>query len=708
MSDRVKLSKAVVVGLLLVCMSLTTLMHEAGVSHAQASSSGILVALAPNHPVGTNNMSLGFMLDYEWKYYLSIPALREKPRDINPKLIRVFDWKTDEPRASPHPCTYWNETTGTGSFDWSDVDSLVQSILITNSEPLFALGAYGWPTDGPQIPPGMAVNPDTNLPYPQSFAAYASEWVKHFKAVGLPVRFYEIVNEPWTYFGWERVDLGRLANYMQLFNAAATSMRRENPNVLVSFDFITRKPVLDYWLTNGGADVDYLSFHKYDSGAGSQKTDQEILMAAEQQYYDVLPMGYSLAEAKRVWFNARGKLLPTMNSESNLDSAWIGGSDPRIQQMIGAVWLALSLRTGVLQDLTYNVYYTLYSSASLAKKRGEVGVGFGMINSDDLRPWYPYYVHYMLGRSLGVGDPLIDVTSSSEDVRPLAWLHNGELKILLICKVDQPRTVYLQGLTGQASLMKIDNTIPWTAPSVQKAVVDANAPLIVNGYTVALLTINPSAMNPLDFSLSSSGGIAATQGSPGSGTINATLLNGATQPVALACAAGLPPSASCSFSPQSGSPSFTSTVTISTSPSTPAGSFNVTLSGTSGGISRTTSLILTVNPQTTTTAAKITSVTVNPNPVKVGKTTTFTVTVENTSTVALQNAMITISLYRPDGKLATTLNVKTSGLASGASSSYKTSWQVSSTTLRGTYTYSIAVNSGTVLLDTRTGTVVVK
>jgi hypothetical protein len=571
---------------------------------------------------------------------------------------------------------------------------------------MFCLGASV--SDEPQIPPGMAVNPDTNLPYPQSFAAYASEWVNHFKVKGYPVRFYEIWNEPWTYFGWEPVQFTKLANYMQLFNATATSMREQNPNVSISFDFIARKAVLDYWLANGGADVDYLDLHKYDSWSVGQYTDAEMLGRAESEYFGTWPLGYSVVEARQVWLNARGKLLPVISSESNFNGAWEGGTDPRIQQMVGAVWTSLVLRMGILNGLSYYTYYSLSSSASWGKTTSTGGAGFGMINYDSNQPWYPYYVQYMLGRSLAPGDPLVGIASSSEDIRALAWIHNGELKILLTCKVDEPRTVYLQGVTGQASSTKIDNTIPWTTPSVQNAAVDASAPLMMSGYTVVLLTMNPSAMNPLDFSLSSSGGISATQGSPGSGTINVTLLNGATQPVALACGAGLPSGVSCSFSPQSGNPSFTSTVTISTSPSTPAGSYNVTLSGTSGGVSRTTSLMLTVNPQPTVTAGKITSVKVSPNPVSPSKTAGFTVTVKNTGSVAVQNAIITIALYGPDGKLATTLSAGASILTPGASGSYKMSWQVPSPTMRGTYMYRVTLNFGTVLLDSQTGTLVVK
>jgi hypothetical protein len=155
--------------------------------------------------------------------------------------------------------------------------------------------------------------------------------------------------------------------------------------------------------------------------------------------------------------------------------------------MLGAVWTSLVLRTGILKGLSYNVYFEFSSSASYGKKTATGGYGFGMVNSDDNKPWYPYYVHYMIGNSLRVGDSIVETVSSSGDVRTLAWIHNQTLNILLICKVDQPRAIYLHGLQGQLNISKIDNTIPWETASIQNQVIDSDEPMILNGYTVVLV-----------------------------------------------------------------------------------------------------------------------------------------------------------------------------------------------------------------------------
>lgn len=444
--------------------------------------SEIFIAVDSSKVIAVNNLSLGLMLDNEWKDWSDNSVHRELARNASFKLVRVFDWKS----SSLQPVTYWNESTKTGTFNWTYVDLLVQRIFEIGAEPLFCFGSYS--TDGPHIPSGMAVNPRTDLPYPESFAAYTSEWVKHFKAIGLPVRFYEVWNEPWTYFGWNPVNLTKLVNYMELFNAVATSMRQENPSLMISFDFICRKPVLDYWLANEGADVDFISFHKYDAWIVGQFSDAEMFARTESEYFGTWPLGYSVTEARQVWFNARGKLLPIINSESNFNSAWETGTDPKIQQMTGAIWLALTLRMAMLNGLSYNIYYSFSSSLSWGRKSTETGgAGFGMVNSDNNQPWYPYYVHHLLGKNLGVGDRLVNITSSSDDVRTIAWVHNETLNIFLICKVDQARRLHLRGVQSELIFFKVDNTILWETPNIQKGIINSTEPLGINGYTVLLL-----------------------------------------------------------------------------------------------------------------------------------------------------------------------------------------------------------------------------
>jgi len=442
-----------------------------------------------NKVIGINNLSLGFQLDWErWKTFLDSSVQQQLAMDAGFRLIRIFDFRPTNPRLMP--CIYWNESTKTGVWDWTYVDALTLKIFEIGAEPLFCLG---WARDNIQnyIPPGMAVNPVTLLPYPESYAAYAAEWVKHFKQFGLPVRFYEIMNEPFFYFGWNAENMTRLGYFVELWNVVSRAMRQQNPKIFLSHCAITQKKILDYWITYGD-DIDFLDFHKYDANIIGQYSDAEMLKRAEIRGFEDASWSalYSINTARQKWFNARGKWLPAIISESNFNSAWENGTDPRIQQMICAVWLALVLKSGILNGLDYFVYFEFSSSKSKTRPSG--GWGFGMINLDDNQPWYPYYVHHMIGSNLATGDKLIEVKSASDDVKSVAWIHDGKLHVILICKVSENRTVTFQGINGQAQVLWIDNKITYETPRIQNDELDLADALILKGYTVALLQIQLS------------------------------------------------------------------------------------------------------------------------------------------------------------------------------------------------------------------------
>jgi hypothetical protein len=110
------------------------------------------------------------------------------------------------------------------------------------------------------------------------------------------------------------------------------------------------------------------------------------------------------------------------------------------------------------------------------------------------------------------------------------------------------------------------------------------------GVTTYVLNINQGT----GFSLSNSGDIVLTHGDSGSTTITATLITAPADTVNLACSSGLPSGATCDFNPPSGTPTFQSTLTISTLDSTPSGIFTITVTGTSVAGEATTSFSLTV------------------------------------------------------------------------------------------------------------------
>jgi len=484
--------------IVLCCLSLIVLfgslvsVSESLQSSLSLPSNGLInywpvvdVTINISRVIGINNLSLGLQLDWEWKAWLDSPTRIELARNASFRIIRFFDFRPTTPRLMP--CTYWDEASQTGTWDWTNVDNFVQAIFDVGAEPLIC---FGWPMANSTktqntIPSSMALNPITQLPYPNSYAKYCTEWVKHFKEKGWPVRLYEIFNEPYAYFGWSP-NLTKLEYFKNVWNTCAKAMRAENPAVLLSFDFIMSKTVLNYWLTNNGENVDFLDFHKYDCWAASGTgyfNDTDLLVRAETERFETTDT-YGVYDAQEIWLNARGVILPIICSESNLNAAYQNGTDPRIQKTIGAIWTALVLREAILKGLSCYVYYNFGSSGSKVAPSG--GIGFGMINLDTDRPWYPYYVHQMIGNSLSVGDRIVESTSSSDDLRVLAWIHNRIVNVLIVSKIDHSYSINLHGFKGELELIKIDDTIPWENASLQTYLFYAGEPLIVSGYTVAL------------------------------------------------------------------------------------------------------------------------------------------------------------------------------------------------------------------------------
>ena len=448
-----------------------SLQFEGSITHLSTTS----ITVNPDVVVGANSLSVGTMIDWEWKDWLSDSSLRQETQDAKFKLIRIFEARY-QTNGSPDPCISWSETTHTGTFDWTEVDALIQAIYQVGAEPLVCLGF--WDMSQKYLPNGMATNPSTGLPYPESYAAYCAEWVKHFKQVGLPVKWYEIVNEPYHYYGWDRSETTLMSNYAELFNAARTAMKNSNPNILASFDATTQKKAFDFFL-NQGYSIDFLDIHKYDA-EDLTATDQDLLSKAEYYRFDASTSWYAIDYCRQTWQNTRGKTLPIIFSEYNVNCAWgTEGNDPRIPTMFGAVWTALTLRTGITRNVDYMTYYLFASSASSSH-------GFGMVNLDNNKPWYPYFVQKMIGENINVGDSIVESSSSNQNVRVLSWIHEDSLRILLISKTEENFALRFTGVDNSLTYEKIDNTIPWTNPAIQTGTLESYDLLMTHGYTVAI------------------------------------------------------------------------------------------------------------------------------------------------------------------------------------------------------------------------------
>ena len=117
-----------------------------------------------------------------------------------------------------------------------------------------------------------------------------------------------------------------------------------------------------------------------------------------------------------------------------------------------------------------------------------------------------------------------------------------------------------------------------------------------NGSTetdASFLVTQSFVAQPFSFSLAASGNLSVFAGASVSNTISATLDSGSSQAVSFTVS-GLPTGATASFSSASCSPACSTVLNISTTASTPAGSFPITVTSTGGGVTKTTSFTLTV------------------------------------------------------------------------------------------------------------------
>ena len=107
------------------------------------------------------------------------------------------------------------------------------------------------------------------------------------------------------------------------------------------------------------------------------------------------------------------------------------------------------------------------------------------------------------------------------------------------------------------------------------------------GITLTVQITPPPPPTPFNYTIAvtSTRTVTIPQGQPASFDITVSLTSGSAQPVNLT-ATDLPPEATYSFTIPTGLPTFTSTLNVQTNLNTPAGSYPITISGSSNGVLR--------------------------------------------------------------------------------------------------------------------------
>ena len=454
------------------------------VGYVSSASPTMDVGVDSSDAIGVNRLQVGFQASLQAGNLVSRSDIVDIYSGMKPKLVRIFDWRPEVEELDP--CVYWYESSTSGSFNWRNVDRVVDTIFEMGAEPLICLGTSGssYPPssyDQRYLPKGMTLKSNL-LPDYEQFAAYCRAWVRHFEETGRPIRYYEVWNEAWGYFDWGGEDSYRFSSWMNLWTACEREMHAESPGILIGNDHTTMKNVLETFIERD-ANLGFISYHKYDVG-NTYTSDSTVFNRAESDFLEETPTCYGAEGAQQRWYQATRRLIPVINSESNMNYQWQPSVDPRLHQMSGAVWNALCLRKEILEGVNYHIYFDEYS---YRYRDGSIN-GFGMVSwNSEPRKWYPYYLYQWMGNNLAVDDTIIRTTSSSSNTRALGWINSQTINILIIHKTRETETMQLTGATGQFRYCKIDETIPYTSPNVQEGMLTADEDITLNGYTVMLL-----------------------------------------------------------------------------------------------------------------------------------------------------------------------------------------------------------------------------
>jgi hypothetical protein len=439
-----------------------------------------------------NRLQLGVQFDWDdWSHVVNKKKFKDFVTAFNCKMVRIFVFRQDGiggyDMSNKGPCINWNSNTHTGTFVWKKMDLLIDTIIELGAEPLLCLMYPYSKIPFPRNPAGMANDPNTQLPYPDDWAEYCAVWVRRY---GNQVKYWEVMNEPDLYWGWDE-DWERVSRLMPLYEAAYHSMKEANPNILISHADVQDTDMFDYHLDRS-IPFDFLDFHFYGTGGPTSYGVES------GRVFSTADTGYTALNKNDIvgldFCRERVGDLIQICGEANFNSAWKNGSDIRNQKMDSAVFDALQIIEGIKAGSDFRIHFHLSSSPIYDPNNPSYdwSYGFGMINQQDEKPYYPWYVYRMVGQNLFVGDPIFEMNSSNSIIDSIAWKHDRTLNILLVHKGTSNRIIAINGASGEFNYTKIDNTYDFTEAKEQYGTIDLSKENVsLSGYTVMLLQSEP-------------------------------------------------------------------------------------------------------------------------------------------------------------------------------------------------------------------------
>ncbi|MCI4327025.1 MAG: hypothetical protein L3K16_05250 [Thermoplasmata archaeon] len=412
----------------------------------------------PTLPDGTTPTHLGFNVNnggLGGGLNTSDPQLARMTAALHPAVTRFGV-------TSVGSGTSWNNATETAKFDFTNFDLTANFSAAAGATIALNLPVGTW-GDGNLLPNGMPLDLSMPIPYgggvgyfptEAAYASYVGVVVQHVKTTSDPVQYWLIGNE------MPLVNASIVAEYIQLFNIAETTIHSVLPAALVGSDSMTNRTYFSQF-ASGARGVGFLSFHYYpatgicevngtycapnSTGLGTPDPRLWTLYAGLNHQGFVPP-----AQAQEMWKSSTGIEVPILDTESNLNavggsmSTYSSGTDPRLQSLFGAAWIDSTLIDGTFANLSELTYFMLSSPAGVPRTVSGPygGWGFGLIGSGgsggDI-PYAPYLALKMWAdafpsESTGVSLSGVDPATSAG----YAAVDGTNLSAVIVNQVDVP------------------------------------------------------------------------------------------------------------------------------------------------------------------------------------------------------------------------------------------------------------------------------
>jgi hypothetical protein len=487
----------------------------------------VLVQVDPTKPDGLSATGTGFVVNAPG-YVNALPpdpTYANLTGSIHPALVRLS-------LGVGGQITGWNSTSGRATFNFAGLDAEFNVVEATGANVLLSLpaGTFG---DGNSLPIGTPLNLSVQVdlkassgyfPTPAAYYAIVSEIANHTFSDGEPVAYWSIGNEVVLSSDPE------VAAFSTVINAAIAALAPHYPDARVGTDDMMDPTYLPEF-ENLTPDVGFLSMHRYPSeglcitpngsycppvGGGQGSPTPDLF---SRPAFQSGTSGHLLPQvAARDWFNATGRWLPVLVTETNL--GYVGGpgapnqslgTDPRTQTLIGAAWLGSFLIASSADNVSAMTFFAFTSGANLT---GTVtypvgGLGFGLTNQSangTITRYAPYWAMRLWGTYLPTGSAAVPVNvSDNQSVDAWAVRSGTNVDVAVVNQVAANTTVHLEveGNYSTNSTSLLDATTyrevydpNSNSTSVERSGVrfspnptDRN--LTIHGYGMAVLVFSP-------------------------------------------------------------------------------------------------------------------------------------------------------------------------------------------------------------------------